>query len=59
MRKAYQYKLKPNTKQKAAIDNWLELHCSNCGHKVPKELKDRIHTVIIVGLSCVEMSMQL
>jgi putative transposase len=23
--------------------NGTSQHCSNCGHKVPKELKDRIH----------------
>lgn len=38
MRIAYQYKLKPNTKQKAIIDNWLELLRRQYNYRVAERL---------------------
>jgi putative transposase len=38
MRKAYQYKLKPNTKQKTVIDNWLELLRRQYNYRVAERL---------------------
>lgn len=38
MRKAYQYKLKPDTKQKAVIDNWLELLRRQYNYRVAERL---------------------
>jgi putative transposase len=38
MRTAYQYKLKPNTKQKVIIDNWLELLRKQYNYRVAERL---------------------
>lgn len=38
MRKAYQYKLKPNTKQEAVIDSWLELLRKQYNYRVAERL---------------------
>lgn len=38
MRTAYQYKLKPNTKQKAVIDSWLELLRRQYNYRVGERL---------------------